>query len=105
MIRNPLSTVQISARDRRLAAIHEAGHFTIGRHLGLITFNVRIEKNLIQRPDEKYWVGNTTCQRKTPAKSRMVAVAGVVAEFCWSGETFEDTQDTWEDPYTMSDTD
>jgi hypothetical protein len=105
MIRRPLATVQISARDRRLAAIHEAGHFTIGRHLGLLAINARIEKNLNRGPDEKLWIGNTKIQRTTPAKSRMVAVAGAVAEFCWNGETYEDTQDDWENPLTMSDTD
>jgi hypothetical protein len=35
----------------------------------------------------------------------MVAVAGAVAEFCWDEETYEDTQDQWEDPHTMSDSD
>jgi hypothetical protein len=105
MVSRPLSTVQISARDRRLAAIHEAGHFTIGRHLGLLAVNARIEKTLSGGPHEKLWIGTTKIQSTTPTKSRMVAVAGAIAEFCWNGETYEDTRDDWDNPLTMSDTD
>jgi hypothetical protein len=104
-IRRPLSTVQVSAMNRRLAAIHEAGHFTIARHLGLLAFNARVEKTLIRAPHEKFWIGDTRIQSTTLAKSRMVAVAGAVAEFCWDEKTYEDTQDGWEDPHTMSDSD
>jgi hypothetical protein len=101
-----LSKIQISAWERRLAAIHEAGHFTIGRHLGLLTFNARIEKNPNQSRDEKSWLASTIIlQSTTLRKNRMVAVAGAVAEFCWKREMFEDTRDAWEDPLTMSDAD
>jgi hypothetical protein len=35
---------RIMARDRRRAAIHEAGHVAIGRHIGLHVVFARLEK-------------------------------------------------------------
>lgn len=107
MILRSRSMIQQSAGCRRLTAIHEAGHFTIGRHVGLLTFDARIMKNLPRQPDEKFWIGDTTWspQGATRTKIRMFAVAGAVAECCWMGETFEDTLDGWDEPAAMSQTD
>jgi hypothetical protein len=106
MMRSRRLSTWILLRDRRRAAIHEAGHFTIGRHLGLLTFNARIEKNPIQSRDEKSWIGSAYILPSTTLrKNRMVAVAGADAEFCWDREMFEDTQFDWEDPDIMSETD
>lgn len=106
--------LRISARDRRGAAIHEAGHVTIGRHIGLVGLSARIERNLDGDKFNKLWIGRTrylppsAIGRNLPQKKQaLVAVAGSVAEFCWEGVNFADTLTdyVWEDPNTMSDTD
>ena len=103
-----LKQTRIVARDRRMAAIHEAGHVTIGRHIGLIGISARLEK--VQKPDvlfDKAWIGQTQyidpslLHRTIPSKRMaMFAVAGAVAECCWRGNSFHDLN--WDDPDAMS---
>jgi hypothetical protein len=58
----PLSRKRVSARDRRLAAVHEAGHVTMGRHIGLNAVFAWLEE--IRDPGEydKLWIGHTEYQ-------------------------------------------
>lgn len=85
-----LTPSQSSARERRHAAVHEAGHVVVARHLGLRILEAGIRKNDLQELDEKEWIGSVQCQMEGVAarKRRMVAVAGVVAEACWEGEEY-----------------
>jgi hypothetical protein len=83
---------RLSARDRRCAAVHEAGHLVVARHLGVIAFGAEIRKIEAQGIDEKEWIGSVRCQTGgiDPSKRRMVAVAGIVAEACWDQLAFDD---------------
>jgi hypothetical protein len=61
---------------------------------------------------KKIWIGKTTylppemIGRTLPYKEKaLFAVAGVVAECCWRRESFDDTQDFWDEPDSMSETD
>jgi hypothetical protein len=83
-----LNPSQRSARERRLAAIHEAGHVVIAKHLRLRVLQADIRKNDLQDLDEKEWTGSVRFQTQGVAarKRRMVAVAGLVAESCWEGK-------------------
>jgi hypothetical protein len=56
--KSPLSPRRISARDRRRAAVHEAGHLVMARHLGIVNLGAEIHK--IQPRDiyEKEWIGS-----------------------------------------------
>jgi hypothetical protein len=96
---------KISARDRRHAAVHEAGHVVVARHLGLMSFNAEIRKIEPQDLSEKEWVGSVRCQTEGVAasKRKMVAVAGLVAEACWNGEDFYDLSEFFDlNPEGMS---
>src|SRR5688572_4848564 len=87
---------RICARDRRLAAVHEAGHLVIARHFRLITASARIFPTGATSDLEKLWVGNFRysarmlvgkrdphVKQARPSVLRAVAVAGKVAELCW----------------------
>jgi hypothetical protein len=99
---------EISANDQRRAAIHEAGHFVIAKHLGLSNVQAEIRKIEPQDYTEKEWVGSTWCLTEgADASTRiMMAVAGAVAEACWDNETFDELDMTLEDfPEQMSQSD
>ncbi|WP_298107437.1 hypothetical protein [Bradyrhizobium sp.] len=79
-----ISVARIQARDRRQAAIHEAGHYVIGRWRG-----VGIQWPMIwptKTPDlnsEKTWVGHvqfTPNIRISAENGRLIGVAGAIAE-------------------------
>lgn len=108
------------AIDRRMAAIHEAGHVVIARHLGIVAPSASIFPTGTRNEWEKQWVGKASFyryviigkrkQRVEPAPERaqqMLGVAGAVAEFCWQGESARDIEETecWHDPDVMSGTD
>jgi hypothetical protein len=105
-----LNLTQITARDRRMAAIHEAGHMVIAGRFG-----VRYQAWILPAPDndpweEKTWIG--TCRflgEKKPTKQqkRMIAVAGAAAEACWQDrEMWDGAEDiNWYDPAVMSPSD
>jgi hypothetical protein len=102
---------RIAARDRRKAAIHEAGLMIIGGHIGLGSINAWLEKTSNPGLFDKFWVGHTrfsNFDRKMPRKKiALFAVAGAVAECCWQRYTFQDTcgDDFWwgEDAMSASD--
>jgi hypothetical protein len=105
---------RMAAKDRRRAAIHEAGHVTIGRYIGLKAVSALLVKVEGGGLCEKHWIGHTRylspqiLNQKTPRKKlAMFSVAGAVAEFCWQHDTFEETldYDAWSDENVMSSTD
>lgn len=103
-------SARIEARDRRLAAVHEAAHVVIARR-------VRVEAAawIFRRPTadprrEKTWGGQTTfySQFSRPQHRRMIAVAGAIAEHVWDGELDflrDEGEAVWWDAAIMSDTD
>lgn len=95
---------RIAAIDRRLAAIHEAGHVVIARGLGLVVLQAWIEpsgRTQHQLKNEKSWTGRTTIQRSVdPLERRMVGTSGSVAELCWWGGDID--PDYWTNPDMMS---
>jgi hypothetical protein len=107
-----LNPKRIMARDRRLAAIHEAGHVIMARHLDVPAV-AWLEKTPTGTADsdvlfQKIWIGHTTYsfnKTLTRRKKVMLAVAGSVAEQCWQRFSFADTLDHWEDPDAMSESD
>ncbi|MGE3992943.1 hypothetical protein [Pseudorhodoplanes sp.] len=81
------SDKRIAARDRRKAAIHEAGHFVMGEHLGFTMEWACIERTFSDNPSgEKLWVGRTRRVNGGSKQAvRLYAVAGSVAESIWDG--------------------
>jgi hypothetical protein len=61
---------RLCARDRRLAAVHEAGHLVIARHFRLITASARIFPSRGTSDSEKLWVGNFSFSRLMLAGKR-----------------------------------
>jgi hypothetical protein len=107
---SPLLAAQsrVSVRDRRHAAVHEAGHVVVARHLGILTLQAEIRKIEPEDCTEKEWIGSVRCQTEgvVTSKRRLVAVAGLVAEACWDGEIFEQLyEDLESDPEKMSQSD
>jgi hypothetical protein len=97
-----------SAKDRRHAAIHEAGHVVMARHLEVHITRVEIHKVEPEDSTEKEWIGSFQflTEGVDANKVSLVAVAGIVAEACWTRETFEDLCDDLEwDPAQMSQSD
>lgn len=97
------STARVKAYDRRLAAIHEAGHALMAVHLGY-NADAWIYPHETDEPlAEKTWLGHMTI-RGGPAEddhphNRIVAVAGMVAETLWKNGHDEDYAEPygWED--------
>ncbi|MDN4987182.1 hypothetical protein QY049_28885 [Bradyrhizobium sp. WYCCWR 13022] len=105
---SPARRAKIAAKDRRYAAVHEAGHVVVARYLGLFGVQAEIRKIDPQDYTDKEWVGSTRClMLDVDASTRiMVAVAGAVAEACWHNEIFDELYTTLEDsPEQMSQSD
>jgi hypothetical protein len=99
---------RVSARDRRRAAVHEAGHVVVARHLGVRILQAEIRKIEPQDLTEKERVGSVRCMTEgvLASKSKVVAVAGLVAEACWYGEIFDELYGALEsNPEEMSQSD
>lgn len=97
------SPARIAAYDRRLSAIHEAGHAMMAVYLGY-TADAWIHPNESDAPlAEKTWVGHMTLYNKPPEDdhphTRMIAVAGMVAETLWKNGHDEEYAEPygWED--------
>jgi hypothetical protein len=87
-----MSPKKIRARERRLAAIHEAGHVVVARRLGFELLSAWITPHGGE-PDERTWTGRVQIRRPDEASEsgrRMVGIAGSVAEHLWSGGWIED---------------
>jgi hypothetical protein len=78
---------RINARDRRRAAIHEAGHAVIAEHVGAAVTSVYIAPS--EEDDatfNKSWIGRTQfarLQHLSRIRQRMVACAGATAQAVW----------------------
>jgi hypothetical protein len=80
----------------------------VARHLGIAILQAEILKNEPQDFTEKKWVGSVRCMTEgvVASKSRVVAVAGLVAEACWDGGIFYELYDALEfNPEEMSQSD
>lgn len=100
---------RIIARDRRMAAVHEAGHAVVAMHLGAQVQSVHIRASRTKDlRSEKSYVGQATYEQPPCAEQvRLIAVAGMVAEGVWkaSGVTHRCWWEEMFDPACMSDTD
>jgi hypothetical protein len=110
LLRKVIGTI---SRDRRMAAIHEAGHVVMTRKLGLPLASAWIVPNDGGGFEEKFWTGRVqrhATTKPTKRQRRMVGVAGAIAELSWEGE-FDDIDDLewchdwWWDPAIMSESD
>ena len=83
---------KVHARDRRGAAVHEAGHVVIARHFGCRIASAWIIPADDPAPNERTWIGRAQYQGvpADPAKRRMIGLAGEVAEHLWRGGVIED---------------
>lgn len=83
---------RIAARDRRNAAVHEAGHLVVARWAGAEIASAWIIPNDGLAADEKAWGGRVQiCGRIVdPHRRRMVGVAGAIAEHLWRDGWIED---------------
>jgi hypothetical protein len=103
---------RIEARDRRWAAIHEAGHDTMARHRGMREVDSWIERVDDPTYCEKSWVGHCELRNPYPGSSRsdiMIGVAGMIAEYLWKAgndpDRMDDIYDLLDDPDCMSESD
>lgn len=94
---------RIKAYDRRSAAIHEAGHALMAVELGYDADAWIYAHETSDPLDEKTWLGHTTIHGGPGdyghPHSRMVAVAGMVAEILWKNGRNDDYAEPygWED--------
>jgi hypothetical protein len=99
-----LRPVQISARDRRHAAIHEAGHLVVARHLGRRLGCPEPDALIIRNdtallPEERTWHGQINLyniERLNGLERRMIGFAGAAATCLWNGEDLD--LEFWSDP-------
>jgi hypothetical protein len=81
------------ARDRRLAAVHEAGHIVIARAVGLEVGSAWIGPNT-GKVAKRTWIGHVGIldfeSKADDVSRRMVGVAGSVAAHLWCGGCIED---------------
>ena len=100
-------TRRIVARERRTAAVHEAGHAVVARRYGMRS-SARIFPNVGADPQgwERTWLGQSECFGQTQSEHRrkVIAFAGAVAECCWYRDPI-DHSSMWEDPDRMSPSD
>jgi hypothetical protein len=100
--------IRVISRDRRMAAIHEAGHMVVASSFGVLC-QAWIVPVLGSERWQKMWVGQCCFSGKKPTKQhqRMIAVAGAVAEACWQDRMIWDVADEWDwyDPDVMSESD
>jgi hypothetical protein len=103
---------RLEARDRRLAAIHEAAHHVIAVHRGMKKVESWIERVGDPTLSDKAWVGHCSWRIPSRASSKsdvMMGVAGVVAEELWKAGNDPDRMDyiydLLDDPNCMSQSD
>src|SRR4029453_2154469 len=91
---------EIERCDKREAAIHEAGHLTVGLALGVHGDAWVYRRQTIDPENEKLWVGKRETHEPITA---VVALSGLVAE-CWveNPETRADEIADWIDEGLVS---
>lgn len=74
---------RLEARERRLAALHEAGHAVLAREIGMLGVSAEIWRARDPSPERNSWVGQMhfldSLGKKAPFKRSMIGVAGLVA--------------------------
>jgi hypothetical protein len=98
-----MNSKRILARDRRMAAVHEASHVVVARRFALRMSSAWIVPNEGGESDEKTWIGRVQIESVDKADQlsrRMIGVAGAVAEHLWQRGWIEDVY-----PDGMSETD
>ena len=107
-MRKPFTQIRWWARDRRLAAVHEAGHVVIARMFSIkADAYIRPVLGNVDVLYESMWIGQTLYNRRDLRSRRehaMFGVAGAVAKLCWRGE-FIDDESIWYEPEMMSESD
>jgi hypothetical protein len=96
--------VRTIARDRRLAAIHEAGHLVVARSLG-VTGYAYIQPLRESAAWQRMWIGRFSFGKSTKQQRRLIAVAGAVAEGCWLNRIHNIEDVDWYEPEVMSESD
>jgi hypothetical protein len=87
-----ISLARIKARDRRQAAVHEAGHYVVAWHFR-IPVSTWITPNDTSDPRAtRTWLGRAQIQlvgkrRLSAIRQAMIGVAGAVAEDVWESRT------------------
>jgi hypothetical protein len=97
---------RVMARDRRLAAVHEAGHVVVAAHFGLRAARARIWRAEASMPDGRAWIGRVQFAGLDVLSSlerRMLGCAGAAAELCWQREDIH--PDHWIAADRMSESD
>lgn len=107
-----LNLKRLEARDRRLAAMHEAGHHVMLRYRCMHEVDSWIERVGDPTRYEKSWVGHCKWRNPCPGSSRcdiMIGVAGMVAVNLWNAGNDLDRMDyiynSLDDPDCMSESD
>ena len=88
-----MNSKRTPARERRLAAVHEAGHVVIACRVGFKIASAWIMPNAGEDAEgERAWTGRVqiVCVRADKFACRMVGVAGSVAEHLWLGGWIDD---------------
>ena len=102
----PVGAMRTIARDRRLAAVHEAGHVVVAAHFGLHSARAWIRPADAPMPDGRAWIGRVQFRGLDVLSSlerRMLGCAGAAAELCWRREDIH--PDYWIEADRMSDSD
>ncbi|MCU1340286.1 MAG: hypothetical protein JWO19_5867 [Bryobacterales bacterium] len=100
-----LAPHRIAARHRRVAAIHEAGHAVAARWRDVGAMSL-IWPSGSDGQTIKTWLGQTLSEKTTAANSRLISVAGPVAEYIWHGcDGNIHEQWFWDEQCAMSETD
>lgn len=97
---------QVRARERRKAAVHEAGHVVVARSFGLKASANVIPVDTEPFGSDRLFVGKTwlcKIERLSRRRQCMIAVAGSIAELVWSDEYVDEFY--WTEPDIMSATD
>ena len=100
---NPKRTI---ALDRRLAAVHEAGHIVVARRFDLSPDIARIRRAESPRREGRAWIGRVRfpgLDQLSPLERRMLGCAGAMAELSW--QRAEIHADYWIEADHMSESD
>ena len=85
----PVNPKRVMARDRRLAAVHEAGHVVVAARFGLYAASAWISRAESPMPDERAWIGRVQfpgLDHLSSLERRMLGCAGAAAELRWQHE-------------------
>jgi hypothetical protein len=101
----PGSPTRVIARDRRLAAVHEAGHVVVAARFGLHPDAAWIRR-AESPPEQRAWIGRVKFADLgllSALERRMLGCAGAMAELLWQREDIH--PDYWIEADRMSESD